>query len=75
MKRVVITGIAPIAAMGSGSAFFEKLYAMEPVFRKADENFCGGTNVSEWYVPYPEVDTAPYKQRLQRMRCWHRAMP
>ena len=67
MKRVVITGIAPIAAMGTGNAFFEKLYAMEPVIRKADEQFARGMNVSEWYVPYPELDLSPYKKRLKKM--------
>lgn len=67
MERVVITGLAPIAAMGSGQAFFDRLTAMEPVFRKGDEAFCGGTNTSQWYVPYPETDITPYKARLQRM--------
>ena len=67
MKRVVITGIAPIAAMGSGEAFFENLYAMKPVIIKADESFCNGTNTSEWYVPYPEVDITPYRKRLKRI--------
>ena len=67
MKRVVITGIAPIAAMGCGKEFFDNLYAMKPVITKADASFCDGANTSEWYVPYPEIDMAPYRKRLKRI--------
>ena len=67
MKRVVITGIAPIVAMGQGQAFFDRLMAMEPAITPTDESFCNGKNVSKWYVRYPEVDLAPYKERLGQM--------
>lgn len=67
MKRVVITGMAPIAAMGSGKEFFDNLYAMKPVITKADESFCNGENTSEWYVPYPEIDITPYRRRMKRI--------
>lgn len=67
MKRVVITGIAPIAAMGCGNAFFEQLYAMNPVISRFPDDFCEGTASSKWYVPYPEIDITPYKSQLRRM--------
>lgn len=67
MERVVITGIAPVAALGSGNEFFRRLMNMETVIKKADESYCKGANISKWYVPYPEVDIAPYRSRLQRM--------
>ncbi|MBO7412175.1 MAG: beta-ketoacyl-[acyl-carrier-protein] synthase family protein [Fibrobacter sp.] len=67
MQRVVITGIAPIVAMGTGHAFFEKLMAMEPVIKPIEQSYCDGANISKWYVPYPEVDVTPYKERLRQM--------
>ncbi|MDO5558080.1 MAG: beta-ketoacyl-[acyl-carrier-protein] synthase family protein [Oscillospiraceae bacterium] len=67
MNRVVITGIAPVNAMGSGNEFFNNLMAMRPVISKADNNYCAGKISSGWYVPYPEVDLAPYMDKLKRM--------
>ena len=67
MERVVITGIAPIAALGAGEEFFRRLMNMETVIKRADENYCKGANISKWYVPYPELDIAPYRSKLQKM--------
>lgn len=67
MHRVVITGIAPIVAMGAGQEFFNKLMAMEPVIKPTDEDYCNGANTSKWYVPYPEIDITPYKAQLRQM--------
>lgn len=67
MNRVVITGIAPVVAMGQGQSFFDKLMSMEPVVTKVDEKFFGGMSHSKWMVPYPEVDFSPYKERMQQM--------
>lgn len=60
MERVVITGIAPIAALGCGDDFFRRLMNMETVINKADESYCGSANISKWYVPYPNIDISPY---------------
>lgn len=67
MNRVVITGIAPIAAMGQGQEFFDNLMAMKPVVKQTDENYCKGANVSKWYVPYPQIDFTPYRDKLLQM--------
>lgn len=67
MHRVVITGIAPIVAMGKGQEFFDNLMAMKPVIKQTDPSYCDGANISKWYVPYPELDISPYKASLRQM--------
>lgn len=67
MKRVVITGIAPIAALGAGEAFFDRLMKMETVIKKIDNSYCNGSNISKFYVPYPELDITPYRSKLKKM--------
>ncbi|MBQ3714887.1 MAG: beta-ketoacyl-[Fibrobacter sp.] len=67
MNRVVITGIAPIVAMGQGQCFFDNLMAMKPVIEPTYEPPDRVPNTSKWFVPYPEVHTSAYERRLRPM--------
>lgn len=68
MNRVVVTGMAPIAAIGSGKEFFENLYAKKAVFKQIPDDYCRGYNtVTKWMVPYPEVDYSAYGREVMRM--------
>ncbi len=39
-KRVVVTGLAPVAAIGCGNEFFENLYAKKIKVNKIPEDYC-----------------------------------
>lgn len=68
MKRVVITGIAPITAIGQGKEiFFENLFKKNTVVKRLPENYCNSKVSTAWYVPYPEVDYSQYGREVQKM--------
>lgn len=68
MKRVVITGIAPITAIGQGKTeFFENLLKKNTFIKRLPDNYCTSKVSTEWYVPYPEVDFSQYGREVQKM--------
>lgn len=68
MNRAVITGIAPIAAIGSGKEFFKNLFEKKAVIERIPENYCENyVPVSQWMVPYPEINYAEYGRDVMRM--------
>ena len=71
--RVVITGIAPSAAIGTGKKeFFENLFEKNIVVRQIDEEKLGGNRTgSKWYVPYPETIFKDYREMVDEL--WGKA--
>lgn len=68
MNRVVITGIAPIAAIGKGKDFFDNLFEKKAVIERIPDIYCKGYEpASKWMVPYPEVDYSEYGRDVMRM--------
>ena len=65
--RVVITGIAPVAAIGTGkTAFFENLFKKKILIKQSTEK----TN-SKFYVPYPEHIFEDYRDMIRDL--WGKA--
>lgn len=67
-NRVVITGIAPVAAIGSGKEFFKNLYAKKSVVRQIPENYCLNYKPqTKWIAPYPEINYRDYGKNIMKM--------
>lgn len=67
-KRVVVTGIAPVAAIGSGKEFFENLFAKKIKVNKLPEDYCVNyTPQTKWIVPYPAINYKDYGKEIMRM--------
>ena len=67
-KRVVVTGLAPVAAIGCGNEYFENLYAKKIKVNKIPEDYCiNYTPQTKWIVPYPDIDYKDYDKKIMRM--------
>lgn len=56
-RRVVITGMAPICAMGSGSVFFDSLYEKKIILKELDEETRKKHRLrSRFVVPCPDIE-------------------
>lgn len=68
MERVVITGMAPVASLGTGAQFFENLFSGKSVISRMTEKQCPAGVKTKWYVPYPETDFSGFGRDILRMR-------
>lgn len=68
MRRVVITGLAPLFPIGQGKEeFFRNLLDGHIVMKEIPDGYCYGEIASKWYVPYPEIDFSAYDRKIQKM--------
>jgi len=69
MQRVVITGIAPIAAIGVGKdEFFKNLYEKHAVLERIPEGYCNQYSpATGWYVPYPKINYKDFGQKVRQI--------
>lgn len=68
MKRVVITGMAPLSPLGStNEEFFNNLCAKKCVAEKIDKFNASRKKIkADWFVPYPQLDDGRFeKETLQ----------
>lgn len=68
MRRVVITGMAPISPLGSThEELFENLCARKRVIEKIDKFNASRQKIkADWFVPYPQLDDGRFtKETLQ----------
>lgn len=68
MDRVVITGIAPITAIGSGNAFFENLLNKKTAVRPIPPEYCSASVSTKFYVPFPETDDEGFGSAYKKMK-------
>ena len=68
--RAVVTGIAPVAAIGVGrEEFFRNLYLKNYNVKKADDDFlCAYNSRSKWYVPYPRKIFTEYSGYVKKLK-------
>lgn len=68
MKRVVITGMAPLSPLGStNEEFFNNLCAKKCVAERIDKFNASRKKIkADWFVPYPQLDDGRFeKETLQ----------
>lgn len=65
-KRVVITGMAPICAMGTGSEFFDNLYKKKIVLSELSEEIRKKYRIkSHFVVPSPDFSDNKYLSKIE----------
>ncbi len=72
MRRVVVTGLGPVHAIGTGvQDFFAGIEAMRPVVMAIDPEVWFGRPLNTgWYVPAPILSPDDYEWLRSRLRDW-----
>lgn len=70
MRRVVITGMAPICALGSNhEELFQNLCDKKRVIEKIDKNTPARKKIrASWYVPYPNLEDDLFREKLAQVK-------
>ena len=69
MRRVVITGMAPICALGSNhEELFQNLCDKKRVIERIDKNTPARKKIrASWYVPYPNLEDDLFREKLAQL--------